>query len=173
MRKRDELIGRPIFEAYPDNPQDETIHGVSTLRASLEQVRASRQLNAARQLRGALIVIDAKQSNTLPDLTCDIARPDGTFEERWWFPVNSAVLDDDVEALIHNANDVTEERRVEAALRDSEARLQTLTKNIPQLVWRSCGKGLLMWASPQWLDFHRANPGEESGLRVTRCCSSR
>ena len=92
---------------------------------------------------------------------------------RWWCPVNSAVLDDDVEALIHNANDVTEERRVEAALRESEARLQTLIEGIPQLVWRSCGKGLLMWASPQWLDFHRANPGEESGLRVTRCCSSR
>ena len=106
-------------------------------------------------------------------MTYDIARPDGTFEERWWFPVNSAVLDDDVEALIHNANDVTEERRVEAALRESEARLQTLIEGIPQLVWRSCGKGLLMWASPQWLDFHRANPGEESGLRVTRCCSSR
>ena len=51
MRKRDELVGRPIFEAYPDNPQDETIHEVRTLRASLEQVLASRQSNAARQLR--------------------------------------------------------------------------------------------------------------------------
>jgi len=74
-------------------------------------------------------------------LKYDIARPDGTFEERWWCPVNSAVLDDDVEALIHNANDIT------------EARLQTLIEGIPQLVWRSRGKGLLIWANPQWLDF--------------------
>lgn len=106
MRTRDTVVGRPIFEAYPDNPLDQAIGGVSTLRASLEQVLASRQPDG------------------LPGLKYDIARPDGTFEERWWSPVNSAVLDDDgeVEALIHNANDVTEERRAEIALRESEKR---------------------------------------------------
>ncbi len=106
MRTRDEVVGRGIFEAYPDNPSDETTGSVSTLRASLEHVLASRQ------------------PNTLPRLKYDVARSDGTFEERWWSPVNSVVLDDDgeVEALIHNANDVTEERRAAVLLRESEVR---------------------------------------------------
>ena len=108
MRRRDDLVGRGVFEAFPDNPADATIAGVSTLRASLARVLATRQ------------------SDMLPSLKYDIARPDGTFEERWWSPVNSAVLDEngEVEAIIHNANDVTEQHRAEAARRESEERLR-------------------------------------------------
>lgn len=71
---------------------------MSPLRASFEKVLASRQPDA------------------LPGLKYDVARPDGTFEERWWSPVNTAVLDDngEVEAIIRNANDVTEERRAKS-----------------------------------------------------------
>ena len=112
MRTRNTVVGRPIFEAYPENPSEKTGRGVVALRASLERVLAS------------------KQPDALPGLKYDIARPDGTFEERWWSPVNSAVLDEDgeVEALIHNANDETEERRAEIALRESEARHAFLLK---------------------------------------------
>ncbi|HET7663388.1 MAG TPA: PAS domain S-box protein [Rhodanobacteraceae bacterium] len=107
MRTREQLIGRGIFEAYPDNPNDPAIGGVSALRASLERVLATRQ------------------PDILPGLKYDIARPDGTFEERWWSPINSAVLDEngEVEAIIHNANDVTGQYRAEAAARQSSAQL--------------------------------------------------
>lgn len=105
MTTRESIVGRGVFEAFPDNPDDSTNEGVSTLRASLERVLATHQ------------------PDTLPGLKYDVARPDGSFEERWWSPVNSAVLDDngEVEAIIHNANDVTEDRRIAAALRASEA----------------------------------------------------
>ena len=106
MRTREEVIGRGIFEAYPDNPEDATVAGVSRLRASLEHVLATRR------------------PDELPGFRYDVARSDGTFEERWWSPVNSPVLDENgaVEAIIHNANDVTEKRRAEAALNESESR---------------------------------------------------
>jgi PAS domain-containing protein len=112
MRTRDDLVGRGIFNAFPGNPDDPSNAGVSRLRASLERVLATRQ------------------PDELPGLKYDIARPDGTFEERWWSPVNSPVLGEDgkVEALIHNANDVTEARLAEAALRESEARLRFALK---------------------------------------------
>lgn len=121
MRTREALVGRGIFEAFLDNPADATIAGVSTLRASLERVLASHQ------------------PDRLPGLKFDVARPDGTFEERWWSPVNSAVLDENgaVEAIIHNANDVTEEHRAEAALRASEERLQ--------LALEAAGLGAYVW----------------------------
>lgn len=134
MRTRNQLIGRGLFEAFPDNPDDADIAGVSTLRASLERVLATHR------------------PDTLPDLKYDIAQPDGGFEERWWSPVNSAVLDGngEVAAIIHNANDVTAQYRVEAALRESEARLQDLIEGMPQLVWRAVDDGQWTWASPQW-----------------------
>ncbi len=115
MRKRDEIVGRGIFEAYPDNPDAAIIGSVSTLRASLERVIASRR------------------PDPLPGLKYDIARPDGTFEERWWSPVNSPVLgkNGEVEAIIHNAHDVTEEHRAEAELRYRAEQFETLVRQAP------------------------------------------
>lgn len=106
MRTRDEVVGRGLFKAFPDNPSDEHLDGVNALRASLGRVLASRQ------------------PDTLLKLQYDVTRRDGTFERRWWSPVNSAVLDDNgnVAALIHNANDVTDAHQFEIALRESEGR---------------------------------------------------
>ncbi|GLC25122.1 GAF domain-containing protein [Roseisolibacter agri] len=108
MRTREGLVGRGIFEAFPDNPDDPTITGVSTLRASLDRVLATRQPSA------------------VPDLHYDIARPDGTFEERWWRPVNSPILDERgaVQAIIHNVSDVTAERAAAAELHTLNERLE-------------------------------------------------
>ena len=118
MRTREELVGRALFDAFPDNPNEPTSTGVSDMRASLERVLATRRPDA------------------LPGLKYDIAGPDGTFEERWWSPVNSPILDEngEVEAIIHNANDVTDDRRAEAALRDSERRAQLLLAELQHRV---------------------------------------
>ncbi len=80
-----------MFEAYPGNPQGTGADGVKILRASLERVLALRR------------------SESVPDFNYDVVRPDGAFEERWWNPTNSPVLDHNgvVEAILHNANDVT------------------------------------------------------------------
>src|SRR5690242_10602768 len=114
MRSREEVIGRGVFEAFPDNPAATGDASVSTLRASFEKVLATRQ------------------PDTLPGLKYDIARPDGTFEERWWSPVNSPALDahGEVVAIIHNANDVTKALRTEAALRANEEKYRSLFESV-------------------------------------------
>ena len=61
-------------------------------------------------------------------------------------------------------HDVTELKRVEAALRDSEDRLRTLIEGVPQLIWRSCADGRWTWASPQWLDYTGQTQEESHGL---------
>jgi PAS domain S-box-containing protein len=112
MRTRDQLIGRAMFEAFPDNPDDSTANGVDNLRASFERTLVSHRLD------------------TMAVQKYDVARPDGRFEERWWSPVNSPVMtgDGQVEAIIHHVNDVTEEYRVEAALAENAKRQAFLLK---------------------------------------------
>lgn len=96
MRKREDLVGCGIVDAWPDHPQGAGGTAAALLRVSFEHVLASRE------------------SDCLPDLRYDIARADGSVEERWWRSINAPVLDGDgvVEAIIHHANDVTTTRRV-------------------------------------------------------------
>jgi PAS domain S-box-containing protein len=99
MTRRQEILGRALFDAFPDNPGDATASGVHNLRASLARVLRER-------------VADA-----MPVQKYDIQRPaaeGGGFEERFWSPVNSPVLDvaGDVRHIIHRVEDVTESVRL-------------------------------------------------------------
>jgi len=95
LTEREEIVGRGLFEVFPDNPDDQTATGTSNLRASLQRALAS----------GA--------ADTMAVQKYDIRRPDsagGGFEERYWSPVNSPVLAPSGEPLyvIHRVEDVTE-----------------------------------------------------------------
>lgn len=67
----DEQIGRPLFEIFPDDPDDPAADGVRNLDASLRRVIETRATDVMAVQRYA--VRDA----------------DGRFVERWWSPVNS------------------------------------------------------------------------------------
>ncbi|HTL67628.1 MAG TPA: ATP-binding protein [Lacunisphaera sp.] len=92
LTRREDIIGRGLFEVFPDNPGDPAADGVRNLRASLERVAAQRA------------------SDTMAIQKYDVRRPDGTWEERFWSPVNSPLLDADQRLLylIHRVEDVTE-----------------------------------------------------------------
>ncbi len=95
MRQRQDILGRALFDVFPDNPEDAAADGVHNLRASLERVLRDR-------------IPDA-----MPTQKYDIQRPacaGGGFEERFWGPINSPVLDDagEVINIIHRVEDVTE-----------------------------------------------------------------
>lgn len=102
MTERDDIVGRQLFDVFPDNPADSGATGERNLGASLDRV-----------LREAL-------PDTMPVQKYDIRRPQaagGGFEERYWSPVNSPVLDRDnrVEYIIHRVEDVTEFVRLKRA----------------------------------------------------------
>ena len=95
MTKRDEILGRNLFEVFPDNPDDPTATGVRNLRASLQRV------------------LENKAPDTMAVQKYDIRRPEsngGAFEERYWSPLNSPVLgpDNQVAYIIHRVEDVTD-----------------------------------------------------------------
>ncbi|MGW5665648.1 PP2C family protein-serine/threonine phosphatase [Streptomyces sp. NPDC003758] len=92
-RTREDLIGRHVFDAFPDNPNDPGADGVRNLNASLHRVLISRQPDTM-----------ALQKYDIPIM----GRP-GVFEERWWSPINTPILrsDGSVGSIIHRVEDVT------------------------------------------------------------------
>jgi PAS domain S-box-containing protein len=92
MTRREEILGRRLFDVFPDNPDNPEADGSSNLRASLNRV------------------LQNKASDTMAIQKYDVRRPDGAFEERFWSPVNSPILGADglVEFIIHRVEDVTE-----------------------------------------------------------------
>lgn len=92
---RDAILGRHLFEVFPDNPDDPQASGMRNLRISLERVLADR-------------VPDAMAVQKY-----DIRKPEsegGGFEERHWSPVNTPLLEADgsVRCIIHRVEDVTD-----------------------------------------------------------------
>ena len=99
MTERNDVIGRGIFEVFPDNPDDPATEGVRNLGASLTRVLRER-------------VPDAMSVQKY-----DVRRPEaqgGGFEERFWSPRNSPVLSSDgsIAYVIHQVEDVTDFMRL-------------------------------------------------------------
>ena len=96
MTRRAAIVGRPLFEVFPDNPDDPCADGVSNLYASL---RAA---------------VDRRQANSMPIQRYDIRDADGRFVERYWRQRNIPVFDSDglLDYLLHHAEDVTELRMI-------------------------------------------------------------
>ena len=95
MTQREAILGRQLFDVFPDNPDDVAATGVRNLSASLERVLATRAPDAMAIQK------------------YDIRRPDeagGGFEERYWSPVNSPVFGDGgtIAHIIHRVEDVTD-----------------------------------------------------------------
>jgi signal transduction histidine kinase len=95
MTRREEILGRGLFDVFPDNPDDPEATGVKNLSASLNRVLQNR-------------VPDA-----MPVQKYDVRRPaaeGGQFEERYWSPVNSPVFGEGgrVAYIIHRVEDVTD-----------------------------------------------------------------
>jgi signal transduction histidine kinase/CheY-like chemotaxis protein len=102
LTQREDIIGCPLFEVFPDNPGDVAADGVRNLRASLERV------------------LRHKRPDAMAVQKYDIPRPaveGGGFEERYWSPLNTPVLDANGEVawIIHRVEDVTDLVRLRTA----------------------------------------------------------
>jgi signal transduction histidine kinase/DNA-binding response OmpR family regulator len=123
MTERDQILGRNIFEVFPDNPDDPNATGVRKLRASLESV------------------LRTHKADTMAVQKYDIRRPEsggGEFEERYWSPVNSPVMGPHGEILyiIHRVEDVTEFIRLKQAGEKATDALLTRSEQMEAEIYR-------------------------------------
>jgi nitrogen-specific signal transduction histidine kinase len=118
LTERKNIVGRGLFDVFPDNPADPQTMGSSNLRASLARVVAS------------------KVSDAMAVQKHDIRRPEsggGGFAERFWNPVNAPLLSASGELLyiLHCIEDVTEFvrlSRMEERERERAAALERRTE---------------------------------------------
>lgn len=91
MTELSAIVRRPLFEAFPENPGDPGRGGVRVMSASFAAV------------------LRHKVEHAVPVHRFDVRRPDGSWEERHWKPVNMPILDanGEVEFILQQVEDVT------------------------------------------------------------------
>lgn len=101
-RSREQLVGRYLFDVFPDRPGDPASTGMRNLAASLRRVVESGERDAMALQRYDVESLD---------------RP-GVWEERYWSPVNAPVLhaDGTVALVVHRVEEVTELIRARGGL---------------------------------------------------------
>jgi len=100
LTRREEILGKSLFQVFPDNPDDSTAEGQRNLRASLQRV------------------LQSGKPDTMSVQKYDIPRPDGSgFEERYWSPINIPIFGNDrtIAYILHRVEDLTEFIRVKQA----------------------------------------------------------
>lgn len=92
--QRSAIIGRGLFDIFPDNPEEPESHSESDLRTSLSRV------------------LNEKRADVMSVQKYDIPLRDGSghFQLKYWSPVNTPVFDSEgnVIYIIHHVEDITE-----------------------------------------------------------------
>ncbi|MFD5771715.1 PP2C family protein-serine/threonine phosphatase [Streptomyces fungicidicus] len=108
-RSREDLLGRYLFDVFPDNPNDPEATGAHHLRASL------------------LRVLSTGERDTMAVQRYDVESPEhsGVWEERYWSPVNTPVRGPDgrIGLIVHRVEEVTELLRVRGGAGDGRGRV--------------------------------------------------
>ena len=186
-KTRDEVLGRPLFEVFPGDPNDPDRGGPDNLKRSLDRVLAD------------------GVPDTMPVLKYEIAAPggEGRFEEKYWSVTNTPIFGEHGEILFINnaAEDVTEfvlrtkrsqeqekasaelesrvgrmeaeilrrtaeleqQRRAAEVLREGMHRFHLMTNAAPSLVWTSGVSSFCDYFNEAWLRFTGRTMAQELG----------
>ena len=184
MTQRENIIGRKLFDVFPDNPNDAKATGVRNLAASLQTV------------------LQTKKEHRMVVQKYDIRKPEekgGGFEVRYWSPLNCPVLDErgTVQFIIHRVEDITDLVRLglerdaqdtrthnleaeilkktgelstltallqaERAAHHTEEEFRQLADGILQLAWMAHSDGSIYWYNRRWYEYTGTTPEAMAG----------
>ena len=95
LTRRADIIGRYVFDVFPDNPDDPSADAVNNSTASFNRVLQTHMADSMMVQRH------------------DVRKPEpdgGGFETRYWSPINSPILNPDgsLAYILHRVEDITE-----------------------------------------------------------------
>jgi PAS domain S-box-containing protein len=136
-----DILGKPVAEALPE------IAGQGFFEL-LDQVYASGEPFVGRGLKAYLQ-----------------HEPGAPLELRYLDLVYQPIFDQTgaVVGIFVQGNDITEQKRAEEALRESEANLLSLANLIPQFVWMAAPSGWIYWYNQRWYDYTGTTQAEVEG----------
>ena len=174
MKRREDLIGRPLFSAFPLNPDDPMATGAPNIRHSLDTV------------------LRTDAPHTIAAQRYDIPGPGGKFERHYWRLVSSPIHDPRgrIAHVLHHVEDVTpyqmlaaertravsereEHARLEAAAlgraEEAERRLLTVLDQTPLgILIADAPSGRLLFANTRAVEIFGP-----AALRTTITCTPR
>lgn len=159
----DDLAGKGIFEAFPDNPGNETANGVANLSASLQRV-----------------ISTGKPHKMAPQRYDVPVRGTGAFEERYYDPENIPIVDPGgcTLVIVHTVSDITErmlqqkrQRRLEKESQLAQAELHQLTTVSQAANWElDLETGAVFWSDEMFricgFEPQSFIPGIERGIAL-------
>lgn len=115
--KREEIIGKNLFDVFPETPAVNDASGMRNLRASFDQVLTS------------------KKPHRMAIQHYEVPRPEGGFKEKYWSPTNSPVVNaaGEVEYLIHRVLDVTEVIQKQKTLKGYTSKTEMLKNTVEEI----------------------------------------
>jgi PAS domain S-box-containing protein len=108
-------------------------------------------------------ISEAWQTGSLPNTDLELIRPDGS---RHWISSRGEAERDGSGHKIRlrgTAQDITDRKRMEQTLRDTEERFRTIADSAPVLIWMSGPDRLRTYFNRSWLDFTGQSLEEELG----------
>ncbi len=81
------------------------------------------------------------------------------------FPVELSIVVSRADDLFFTAylRDITERKRMELAVRESEERFRTMANSLPQLAWIARADGFIFWYNERWHDYTGTTPQQMEG----------
>lgn len=139
---REMIVGKHIFEAFPDNPELPDADGVQNINASLQEVLRTGKPHKMRI-----------QRYDVPDI-----HHAGKFITRYWDPSHTPVFDENGELsyIIQLAYNVTEQvlaEKVRQKLEISERHFRLLADLVPAKISNAKPNGEVTYFNQQWLDY--------------------
>jgi len=134
--KDDEIIGKPLDMLFPDDSRDESMG----------------------------LIEKALSGERWETVEIPILHTDGSVHTVLWNSANIHDRDNSaIVATIAQGQDITERKRTEEALQESEARFRTMANAMPQLAWIARADGHIFWYNQRWYDYTGTVPGQMEG----------
>ena len=144
---REKLLGRYLFDAFPENPDAQETMSMASVESSLRHVLTHRK------------------PHLLPAQRYDIVSKSGSYETRHWRLSSSPVFGEDGEILyiVHEVRDVTGQVLAEQERKESTERFQRIAMATSDVIWDWNLRNDTIW----WNDGYEALFGFPNSANLT------